>query len=192
MEEELVIEIKKVSIKNDKYLNVEYIETRNETRSTIKKESSQIIHKDLVEAFERLDVHLAMLCEMVDDNLIHSIEDVLTHESLLSKLKVTGITIGGVNEHEGVCIVGQRKLRGKKVLNLVTPFTKFEDEHSPYKFMSDLSSVIDDCIFESEQYIQGKCTPSNQLEMFDKEDGDNNYDDGLPKGSWEGGFADNH
>jgi len=76
-----------------------------------------------------------------------------------------GISLGGSDEHSGVTIVGKKKLNNRKVLNLVTPFIKFEDEHCPYKFSNDLYDACNEIITEANLYMEGKHAPNPQLAL---------------------------
>lgn len=118
------------------------------------------VHPDMVEALAKLRGHVVELCEMGE---YPTMEDI--PEKLLSSIEVTGISIGGSGEHEGATIIAKRKLRNNRILNLVTPFTKFEDEHSPYKYESGFSFCVGVVIDEARQYLNGKFAPDPQLQL---------------------------
>lgn len=84
------------------------------------------------------------------------------------KFEVRSFTIGGDGDHEGVTISGFKKLRGSKVLNLNTPFTKFNPdfEFSGYEYLFELRRAVNNCVDEITEYIKGKHAPSPQLELF--------------------------
>jgi hypothetical protein len=123
--------IKKAKLNSVSYLEVEFTEkVSNDQNETFTFEAEQKCtwspHNDLLVLLDELKPHLACLCEQV------STEDLDKQENhpILSKLKVTGFTIGGEAEHEGVTLIGRRVLAHNRVLNLISPFTKWEDEHN--------------------------------------------------------------
>lgn len=118
------------------------------------------VHPDMVEALASLRKHVVELCELGEYPTFDDIP-----ERLLGAIEVTGISIGGSGEHEGVTIIAKRKLRNNRILNLVTPFTKFEDEHSPYKYELDLSCCVGVVVDEARQYLNGKFAPDAQIKM---------------------------
>lgn len=61
--------------------------------------------------------------------------------------------------------IGQKKLSNRKVLNLVMPFTKYDDEAKPYKFSSDLHSDVSILLNEVEEYLNGKHAPASQMSI---------------------------
>jgi hypothetical protein len=118
-------------------------------------------HPDFVNALAELRQHVVMLCELGDYGSLDTIDD-----KLLNSIEVTGISIGGSDEHEGVTIIAKRKLKHNKILNLITPFTKWEDEHMPYQYESDLSVCCSQIIDEARQYLVfGKYAPDAQMKM---------------------------
>lgn len=109
-------------------------------------------HPELKAAMQRLVPHLIVLCEQME----HPIEIGDFSERQLEPYTVTGFSIGGSDEHEGVTLVGQRRLQGNRVLNLVAPFTKWESEHEPYYFADDLSDAVMKASFEIKLALEGK------------------------------------
>lgn len=141
------------------------------------------VHPDLMQSFKKLNPHLALICEQVrkagstlkknkvkisasvNGNEEIDITDVFgIHPEdimILQTIKLTGFSLndGG----EGVTLIGQRKLASGMVLNLVSPFIKF-DEHQD----ESLYPAIQDAISEVLQYLDGKYSEEvdeNQLEM---------------------------
>lgn len=160
-------EIKKVSIKNDRCI-VSFNETAGAELNVVSKECGAVIHKDLVQAMNRLKVHLVVLTEQTEVSIIThaSIDDF--DLTLLDKYVITGYTIGGTDENEGVTIVGQKLLKSGKVLNLVVPFTKYEDE---YDFSSELGQDVANCTYEVKEYLFNDKFGIKQAELeFDKQD----------------------
>lgn len=160
-----MIFIKKAKLTAVGYLEVDYDRSVMVDGKSIKIEVSEKPkwdpHSDLLNRFAGLRIHLVRLCEQVKD-LPESEGDL---NQLLSDYKVTGFVVGGSDEHEGVTLIGRKALKGNRVLNLVSPFTKWEDEHNPYSGSLDLSSKVADAAAEVKEYLAGKKAPSLQLEM---------------------------
>lgn len=128
-----------------------------------------LVHPNLTHSLSLLRSHLAILCSQLDgrDEDLKEIED---DEKFLDNFNVTGLSVGGSGEHEGVTLVGSRKIK-RGVINLVTPFMKFEDPNNPYEFQTELNYLTNHTIDEFDQYIDGKIAPNAQQELpFDGED----------------------
>ena len=176
------LKIKKASLKKEG-LELEYdqiLESEEDgpVVNAIKLTGGHKPHPDLVKAFNPLVLHLALICDQVTeasaDAVIHSIgkggkkKDVtlllssLRQSSITQACEVTGFSIGGSDEHEGVVLIGNRKLSSVSVLNLTSPFQKFESE---YKHKEDLEIQLNILIQECIEYINGKHAPNPQLEL---------------------------
>lgn len=139
----------------------------------VKKDSDQLIHPDLQKAFDDLIIHLIMICDQKEDG---SAFRILAAEKLqieidkfdkdqVAKYGVSGFVIGG-EDANGVTLIGHKTLEDGKVINLISPFSKYED----YKNGQELSLAIESCIYEVEQYLfEGKCAEDNQMKIpFDE------------------------
>lgn len=170
----ITYKIKKAKIVHESFLEAEYTISEkngdNSVSSTINLSSNKIIHNDLKEAFNKLTAHLGMLTELVSDALVD--RDDFYSDGSFETLEVRSFSIGGEDEHEGVTISGFKKLRGKRILNLNTPFTKFDPEKdtSGYLFLHELYYDVQQCINEVVLYIQGKQAPDPQLKLFSEEE----------------------
>lgn len=147
----------------------------------IKKKSDLLIHQDMQATFDALIPHMVLICdqkESTDADLIisdiragHFIESIQKDLGpRMDPYKVTGISIAGDGEHEGVVLIGQKRLKNNMVLNLIAPFTKFFDG---YKYGDTLSGLVSDCINEAELYLfEGKCAEpdNNQLDLFEDQE----------------------
>lgn len=142
------ITIKKAKIKNE-VLEVEYTEEINGNSNTVKKECEALVHDDLKNAFVALDEHLVALCE----------QD--------AECTCTGFSIGGHDEHEGITLIGRRELANNRILNLVSPFTKFNDEFAPYSGSGEMEDAIGLCKEEIHKYLfDGKIkSETKQIEL---------------------------
>lgn len=164
------IDIKKAKLIEDATMELEYTETitpEEGPKVTLEwnLKNKHLVHDDLKNAFSKMVLHMAVICEIIDP-MDHYIEELpAIYPKLLGKLSVTGISIGGQDEYRGVTIIGRRKLDGGKVLNLVAPFTNFFTEHNSYAFESDLHTDTEKVISEVIEYLNGKHKPNPQLEL---------------------------
>lgn len=160
--------IRKAKLKN-RSLEVELTETISTEQGDVTNEvimkCAGLAHDDLKKAFDRLSLHMIVICdlrksEMIDQSTFDS-EDI----DDFNDYEVKGFSLGGEDEHEGVVLIGSRKFKSGKVLNIVTPFTRFADENDPYDFESELYNDIQAAVYEVEQYLfEGKYA-IKQLEL---------------------------
>ncbi len=100
--------IKKAKI-DDPFLNVTYHESvilisgtkRKDIGGTISREGENAVHDDLRNAFAKLNPHLALIAEMIQGEITLDDIDAKSYEDF----KVTGFSIGGSGDHEGVLMV---------------------------------------------------------------------------------------
>lgn len=153
------VRIKKAKIKDDLFLDVEYTEDLpGHSKKDTKLSCTVPVHDDLKTAFERLHVHLALLC---DETKWNKKDDINTIN--VPGFTVRGFGISGNEENEGVTISGFKEGKYGNV-NLNTPFTKWEDPEYPYT--SELSEHVQAAVYEVEQYLfEGKRAPERQLAM---------------------------
>lgn len=145
--------IQKAKIKDTK-LEVVYEELFADENysNTIEKKCAQIVHADLRACFDKLKVHLINVCEMPEASQIHSGNIYESDFNDINNYVITGYSHGGSDESAGVTITGQKLLKSGQVLNINTPFIKFEDEES-YVFAGVLYTDIQACDYEVEQYL---------------------------------------
>lgn len=140
-------------------------------------------HPDLLAAFHKLNRHMALVCEQVrktDEpfskkkmkitSSVNGGEEMdatdlfginAEDHGILSRIKVTGFSLS--ENAEGVTLIGMRKLASGQVLNLISPFIKYEDYND-----ETLPMQISDAESEVLQYLDGKYSEEvdeNQLEM---------------------------
>lgn len=151
--DEIKNEIVKASVKNDR-CEVSYKKqfVEGNYNNEVNEKCPQIVHSDLKKAFNRLVLHLIMVCEQpeagkIDIENIHEIDLEEFHNYV-----VTGYSIGGSDESAGVTIIGQKLLRSGQVLNLISPFIKFEDSEA-YSLAGELYSDIQGCDCEVCEYM---------------------------------------
>lgn len=152
------ITIKKAKIKDDLFLEVEYMEMVKDGENTIKKSSTSPVHNDMKAAFRKLDEHLCRVCEQY--NSLGNPDEM--------NINCKGFTIGGNGDSEGVCLIGYRGFDSGKSLNLVSPFVKWEGDD--YSYTGELASIIEECKYEVNLYLfEGKHAPQAQQELpFDE------------------------
>lgn len=174
--ENVTNQIVKAAVKNDRCeVTFEENFTESNYTNTVTKKCSQIVHADLKKALDRLKIHLVVICEQVEANEVLEKFDEYNIEGLSGYL-VTGFSIGGSDENLGVTLIGQKLLASGQVLNLIAPFTKYEDEDG-YQFASELSADIEAACYEVEQYLfKGKWGIKQQEINFDSP-GDVNLED---------------
>ena len=121
-------EILKASVKNDR-VEVTFKENFSDENysNEVSKKCSQIVHSDLKAALEKLKPHLVLICEQPEARAIIDTGFFDFDIENLDNYNVTGYSIGGSDEHLGVTIIGQKLLKSGQVLNLIAPFTKFEN-----------------------------------------------------------------
>lgn len=144
---------------------VDYDEVTDEGKIIeVSKKCPFLITEDFKTALDKFKSHLAKICDLKEGDLIGDDLTQFDHDSM-ECLKVTGLVISGSDEHEGVVIIGQKTI-GTKVLNLVSPFTKFTDENDSYKYEHELYEDAVHAAYEAELYLfEGKYAVK-QLELF--------------------------
>lgn len=158
-----MIRIKKAKLNSVANMEIDYEESSVNTEGEritfeITKKCLYPPHNDLLLTIDALKPFVAELCELIEG-------DCNEDNPVLSKIKVTGYVIGGADEHEGVTIIARKQLAHNKVLNLVTPFTKWVDEHNGYDKSYQMASAIRECDDEVMKYLDGKQAPKAQMEI---------------------------
>ena len=101
------IEIKKAKVKSGMFLAYEYSERTLAAHNNIATSSDAPIHPDLESAFKKLIPRFALLTEEVSQGIVAgTIESSKPFHELLDKFTVTGFSIGGSGDSEGVVIIG--------------------------------------------------------------------------------------
>ena len=170
-EPEVTRKVSKVKIIKNGFAEIEYEETKIilvegkpvEKVSKYKFEGQNLPHPDLMEALNHLRGHLALLCSQLDGKKpeLNKLED---DEAFINLFKVTGLSLGGTGDSEGVTIIGTKKIK-RGVLNLVTPFTRFMDENDPYEYESELNALSIHVFDEANYHLDDKIHPDVQLKI---------------------------
>lgn len=141
--------------------------TENDMGGTFKR----AVHGDLLTAMQNFIPHLLVITEVKEATEFEGVDlDVFDKLGVpgCAPYTVTGIAIGGEDEHQGVTIIGRKTLRNKKALNIIAPFTKFQgSEGEPrYRLADELWSAYIDLEKEVGLFLDhGKCAPEAQLKM---------------------------
>lgn len=144
------MEISKAKITKDNTL----VATYKDENGTTTVEGKNLVTNDLKRAFSMLVPHMAFLCEQKEAENRLSLDEL--PDSIETILEVTGYTVGGDGDSKGVTVTGKRFLKSSKVLNLNTPFTKFNDENEQYDFQFELEQAVEQCDFEVREYLFNK------------------------------------
>lgn len=148
-------------------LEVTYLETMKindiSVTNEVVKKCNMIVHNDFIDALAGLKAHFALLCDLREVSTFPERYDIahFDHEQFLEKIAITGISIGGDDDSAGVVIIGRKELPSG-VLNLVTPFTRFD---SDYKWREQLEEAVEHLLAETEQYVFDQKWGVKQLEF---------------------------
>lgn len=168
-------EITKAKITKHKTLEVIFTRHNDDdTQTEVTEKHDNLVHPDLEAAFQKLIPHLLVICDLREGDVIGTGKNKYAIDAVpaehYAKFGVTSFSIGGGSDGEGVTITGNKKLNSSQVLNLNTPFQKYEDELSEYKYGSELADAVQGCIYEVEQYLAGKCAAKQTELVFDSEE----------------------
>jgi len=167
------ITIKQANIKNSLFLAYKYDQVVKNAKKSASESSDAPIHDDLRNAFSALIPHLAFICEEIKEEdcqaRLESPDDELPEDHFLLKYRVHGFSISGQGDQEGLTIAGTKRLESGKILNLDTPFQKFDDIND-YAFMAELRESIENLKSEVYEYLEGKQAPAKQQVMELEED----------------------
>ncbi|MBF9252457.1 hypothetical protein I2I11_04055 [Pontibacter sp. 172403-2] len=129
-------------------------------------------HQDLMEAMDKLKVHLCFITEMVDTYMVPYLkektlgtafqEDEFYEELAFARYDVTGFTLSS----DGVVLIGHKTLNTKKVLNMVSPFTLL-NEDSDYEYAGFLDAQLEEVLHEVNLLLNGK-VGCEQLDLFEQ------------------------
>ena len=146
------IEIKKAKVKSGMFLTYEYSERTLSAQNNVTMSSDAPIHPDLESAFKKLVPHFALLTEEVSHGIAAgTIEQNEPFHELLDKFTVTGFSLGGSGDSEGVVIIGNKELVTGKKVNFNSPFQTFYDDSSEaYPYTHELKQDVNAVIYEVE------------------------------------------
>lgn len=179
-EEKKPIEIKSALIKNVMFCSYSYEENLpfNVTRSQSCNNANIPIHPDMQQAWKKLNVHLALICEEVKPDEIKDVDNIEEYndkvhavgsiEHRLSLFSVRSWQVQDEYDKEGVVLVGSKRLTTNDLVKLETPKRKWTDN---YPFINELRVAIQDCQHEVEEYhLCRKRAPERQTALEFPED----------------------
>lgn len=132
-----------------------------------------LVHNDLRNALGAMAKHLALICDTSEavkiqsEMNVNSIELEQVDAEITSNIKVTGFSLAGDDDQEGIVIIGQKRI-GNKVLNLISPFMKWDEDE--YEYMTDLRIDVDTVCSEANEYMFNSKVAAVQLDLpFDED-----------------------
>jgi len=178
------IHVVKAKISNGYTIECAYIDQNKDRKNEIAQKCDAIAHDDLRNAFRSLRIHLAFMCDLKEtinlDFDEYEQEQFRTQKPAdyidpLENIRVTGFTIAGSDEGEGIILTGTKQI-GNKILNLNSPLTKFDDPG--YAYCDALQMYIMYASDEIKEYLNGKAA-QKQLDMFEEEKTQNEQASGF-------------
>lgn len=131
---------------------------------TLKHTGAHIVHDDLQEKFDDLNVFLAHLDDAYTGNDNTTTLEYLEEEVETENYNVSAFKISGVEENKAVVLVGWKEV-ANGIIKFETPKIKFS---SSYLYLSQLKERIELAVSEVEEYRNGKTATQddpNQLHM---------------------------
>lgn len=123
---------------------------------------SSPVHDDLRNAFNRFNVHIALIAEQIPKDSITDIEK--PEHEMLEDFKVSAFEI--VGDDEGVKLKGSRKLSTGKTMPLAPPSVKWEERESKsYLYSDTLAESVEMAKHEINAYLDGKHAPEAQQQL---------------------------
>lgn len=151
------------------YSFIQEINGDSPRRDVMNANSDGAVHQDLVDAFNNLIPHFALISEQITEKeakkVIQKGFDTEEDHPLKQQFHINYFKIVGSGETEGVEIEGTRLLERGSSIKWKTPKVKWEDKH--YKYCHDLSEAIETLKVEINEYINGKHAPSDQGNLFE-------------------------
>jgi hypothetical protein len=127
-----------------------WFEESGDSPAEIDRKCKNPCHPDLVAALQALVPHLAIMTEYVQAKNVGKASD------LQDKFVITGYSIGGKTDEEGIVITGYRRT-GKGIVTLNTPFCRFdEDPKTRYILMDELEVKLKPIEREISAYLKGE------------------------------------
>lgn len=115
-------------------------------------------------ALSNLSIHAAILAEFI---AVKEVSDIAAPDHPeLEKFSVSGFSIAGGEEMEGVILTGQKTLSNGKALIFNTPLSRFADESdNKYAFADDLLESVQTAQLEMKKYLEGSHATDPQLKL---------------------------
>jgi hypothetical protein len=167
------MEIKKIKLSKTARLEISYKKQESDgSSSEVNEKHNSKAHQDFVDAMAGLRVHLQLLSGYAKPA---DVKDPALWGKEVDDFHVSGYSVGGEDEDQGIVITGYRIVpASKKAQILNCPFTRFnESEETRYKHMDHLISMIENVRDEAIKYLGGKFAvdPQQTLPLtFDTEE----------------------
>jgi hypothetical protein len=171
--------IKKAAIRSGMFLNYEFEQRDEISNNNIKTQSDAPIHDDLAKAFRQLIPHFAFITDEISEELARKcIDDPETFifqpledapEPRIYNFHVHEFSIMDKKGLNFVSISGSKTLLSKDTISFSTPSVDL-DSLNDYKFVQQLSTLVEVLKKEVLLYMEGKQSERRQLEMFKDED----------------------
>lgn len=160
------IQIKKVKIHSNQRGELKYkrVEGDGATSNVDKETPDKKVHKDFSDTLLALRVHFGILCGYITAK---EVKDPKSYMHEIDSFHVSGFSVAGEEEDEGIVITGHRILKpsGKAII-LNSPFTRFnEDDATRYKHMDALIEAVKEAKDEAVKYLGGKYEMEVQLAL---------------------------
>jgi len=159
----------KITIQGAKFLReraeIDFTEERGGKLKPYKanEEYTDTPHPDLIAAFKRLKVHAAIIGEFAEPQEVGDITKPV--HPVLSDIFVLGFSISG-KDRDQVSFSVQKRLRTGKMMGLNLPLQKIGgDTTGAYQYSRELQEVLDTCVDEVTEYLNGKVGDPEQGEL---------------------------
>lgn len=174
----MTVTIKKATIRGSLFLNFEFEQQEGDVKNNIKTACDAPIHDDLRMKFRELIPYFCFITEEITDeklledainnpeNYVHDFEN--AKSEAFFKYRVHEFSIKEMKGYELLTLSGSKRLQNSQEIHFTTPSIDL-DSHD--KYMTELREVIEELKDEVIAYINGKCAPKAQLEMFGEDDG---------------------
>lgn len=145
------------------------------------REGANFIHDDLNNAFQQLNVHMAILDDAfksVYGDKLPGLDELNNHE-ITTHFDVTTVKITGQDENYGIIIYGDKIVKHGAIM-LESPKIKSTDG---YIFFAELREAVELVMDEVYEYMNGKAAPKMEQGSLDfpdkKDDGDDEFNNPM-------------
>lgn len=142
-----------------KHLSVSFLRSLSDgKKASCEEEFPNEIHEDLKNAFGKLDVHLAIVTESIDETEIELLDD-FTETNIVDNIHAASFALVG-SENSSIVISGHKILKSGKAFNFNSPSVNLnEDDENAYQFSAELKDALVIIKDECEAYMNGKHAP---------------------------------
>lgn len=123
-----------------------------------------VVHHDLVNAFITLNRHLAAIDDAFQGEDIDI--DREQNNPVVGLYHVSGIKIKGKSDNESVILIGTKYVNSVSARVSIETSRIAIDPLASYKWHNELKEAVDTIKREVELYMEGKCTPKEEVEVI--------------------------